>query len=360
MGQQKNPSWKSRAIIQDIPIEFFSKFKEEPIKSALEYMSITRGSRNPFIRDHNKIQDAIKRGAYYRNPINEETYSFDPKFVATDRMPRYVHVDLSINGDAVGISMCHAHSFVESVVTFPGEVDPRRAKVPNIKFDFVARLKQRLDMGEKELNYRAIVNLLINLEERHKFNLREGLITFDRFQSHMMMQMLREIGFHAALLSIDHTQSAVRINDSKEEGVERISLRKQPAAAMISLKECLNNDRIEFPDGMSTHDDRETWVEKEARESTWVQTTQKVEKMEGGSDDVWQSIAGAVFNCMNNAVDWGAPMDGPKTSFERSIERMEEDFYRGVGRGIAGDGMDAVGTEDDFYDRVEIARGRPY
>ena len=46
-------------------------------------------------------------------------------------------------------------------------------------------------------------------------------------------------------------------------------------------------------------------MEKEVDESQFDPDKQKVVKVEGGSDDVIQSVAGSVFNCVNNATDMG-------------------------------------------------------
>ena len=135
--------------IVDIPIEFLEKFIEEPERAVLEYLSIPAGSTNPFFRNSHKVREAIERGKGRPNPFDEETYLFDPNFKSKDHNPRYMHIDLAINRDVVGISMCHASGFVERKIKDAKGKDVI-AQIPYVTFDFTARLKPRIEFGEKD------------------------------------------------------------------------------------------------------------------------------------------------------------------------------------------------------------------
>lgn len=313
--------------VVDIPLEFLPFFDEEPERAVLEYLSIPVGSTNPFFRNSQKVRDAISRGLGRVNPIDEKTYLFDSDFKSRDDNPRYMHIDLAINRDAVGISMCHASGFSKSRVT-DDKGNEVIVNVPYVKFDFTARLKPRVEYGERDMDFEAVLEIIRNLNFDRGFNLEDGLVTFDRFQSHTLMKQLKDLGIPCALLSIDHTISKVIVDHSKDDFIRRESLSRQPSAAMGALRDVLYEERVDFPQ-IPAYDEIRTWLEKEADEIQWDGEKQKAVKMEGGSDDLIQSIAGSVFNCVNNAQLVGDV--GPVN--DRDGEQKEEDFYKELGRG---------------------------
>lgn len=346
------------SIVQ-VPLEFLNFFSEEPERAVLEYLSIPVGSTNPFFRNTQKIRDAMDRGASRPNPMDENTYVFDKNFVCRDHNPRYMHIDLAINRDAVGISMCHASSFVSKTQrdTKGQEVT---VNVPHITFDFTARLKPRSEFGERDMDFTAVLEIVRQLNFERGFNLEDGLVTFDRFQSHMLISQLRDMGIPCALLSVDHTTARLIVDHSKPEWVRRESLQKQPSAAMGSLRDALYEDRIDFPE-IPRYDEVRNWLEKEADEIQWDGDKQKAIKMEGGSDDLIQSIAGAVFNCSNNAQGITIP-----DVHDRQGEEREEEFYSELGKGEFVDRFgdprqtnDLGFIEDDFsaYGRDDMFGG---
>lgn len=342
-----------KSTIAQVPIEFYQKFQEDPAKAALEYMSITRGTKNPFLSNIEKIREAIRRSEGRINPIDSETYALSEGFHCKDgdKEPRYIHIDLAKNRDAVGLSMCHAPKFVSAIIQFPGEVSPRRAMVPYISFDLVARLRHREAFDEREINQKAIIEIVFNLEAKKGFNIRGGLVTFDRWQSIRSYQDLRDMGFTCDTLSIDHTTWAVVVDYDKPDSVTHLRLHKQPAAACVSFREALYQDRVDLPDGMQMFDEHETWLEKEAREATWNQETQKVVKMEGGSDDVWQTCCGAAFNCLTNASAQEVP------ELDKQDQAIEAAWHLGVRNDFGmseGEQVNELGfVSDDFYKQIE-------
>jgi hypothetical protein len=303
-----------------IPIEFLPFFKENPDRATLEYLSVPAGSTNPFFRNPEKIVEAMQRGSKHSNPIDEATYQFDSGFRTKDHIPRYMHIDLAINRDAVGISMCHAAGFETR------KVGNKELSLPRITFDFVGRLIPRTEFGEKEVNYNAIQDLVDELAFKRKFNLEEGLITFDRFQSHMLITNIRGMGIPCGLLSVDRTATRVLVDFKSDGYIRRESVPKEPSAAMGALRDAAYQDRLEFPQ-MSMADEYRTWIEKEVDECQWDADKQKAVKIEGGSDDVLQAAAGAAYNCTNNACLTHVPED-----LRHEEQMAEERFYDEIGR----------------------------
>lgn len=318
----------------EVPLEFLHFFRDQPDLSVLEYLSMPSSSVSPFFRSRTKIQEAIERSCGRINPLNEDTYQFVDGFCAHDTEPRYMHIDLAINRDAAGVSMCSApYAITRSVVMrdtgMMGSVD-----VPYIRFDFVGRLKPRIEYAENEINFSAIQELIYHLAYDLKFNLFGGLITFDRFQSHQLMSNVRAMGIPATLLSVDKTTGKLFVDFEAPHYVRRESVPQEPSAAMGALRDAAYQDRLEIPILPTTDGIGRSWLEREAEECEWDAKNQVARKMHGGSDDVLQSVAGAVYNCSNNANPGSA----------KSLAEADEELEAG-----------STG-EEAFYDRIGAHR----
>jgi len=346
-----------------IPIEWLPFFEEDPVKAAMEYLSYPSGSVNPFFRDSGKVRFAIKEDR--PNPLNWETYTLDPLFQAgtSDRRPRYMHVDLAINNDGAGIAMSHCAGF-KAIVQRKDDGEFGEVLLPIVDIDFAGILRPRLDRGEREIDYDAILELIFDAEDRG-FNLRSGVITLDRFQSHQFKKTLFKQGFNVGALSVDHTTSQLIVDYDKPERVRKESVSRQPAAVQLALRDALYQDRCNCCQ-IAMHPVRKmSWLEKEAGETqadySGAQRLLKAVKVEGGSDDLIQAIAGAVYNCSNNAQ-----MSIPEPEQDQAAVHLEQSFYAQFGRDSGGvipqDVIDNAGYEnprmqrqsggDPFYNRM--------
>jgi len=329
--------------IQKVPLEFLQAFIDDPARASLELLSIPQGSTNPFFRNGPKVSKAFEKGRGRINPLDELTYQFDPSFKAKSDVPRYMHIDLAINRDKVGISMCHATGFETRSVRAPGEMEPKQVRMPIVEIDFMGRLAPRLEFGERDMSFSEIESMVEELAFQREFNLESGLVTFDRFQSHQIIENIHSMGIPCGLLSIDHTTGKVIVDYAKDNFIRKESVQRQPSAAMGSLRDAIYREAISFPE-IDMADDYRNWLEKEMDECQWDAEKQKAIKMEGGSDDLLQSVAGSVYNCTNNAEHFEMPNDIPES--ERSDE---EQYYQSVGRGSMGDVEGGVGyIEDNF------------
>ena len=342
-------------MIVNVPIEYFPAFYEQPERATIELLSIPSGSVNPFFRNTDKIQLSIKKGKHLKNPLDEYTYQFSPDFVSNDEEPRYMHIDLAINGDSVGIAMCHATKYETRSVRMAGETEAKDVQLPIIEFDFVGRLSPRIEYGEHSMSYAAIEEMVAEIATNRGFNLFEGLITFDRFQSHQLSQTIQGMGIPCGLLSIDHTVSKVIVDFSKDGFIRKVGTPREPAAAMVALRDAIYREGVTFPQ-IPMYDDYRSWLEKEIDECQWDGEKGKAVKMDGGSDDMLQAIAGAVFNCINNAKP-----TGNIPTMDQDSQNAETAFYDNVGmsnnietndEGFVEDGFDGYARSVDYmYNR---------
>ena len=323
---------KDIATRRTIPIEYLPYAIKNPELFAQEFLSFPSGAINPFFRDIQKITDCVHKDR--KNPIDEDTYAFHPEWKAQDDFPRYMHIDLARNQDAVGLAMSHTKGTitVEKVeMSASGDgVNITKLDLPLIEIDFAARLHARKDLGERVFDFRAIVGILEDIHNRG-FNLKGGLITFDRFQSMMLMDMLQDRGFVCGMLSIDATTRKVVIDFDKDDYIRYESIRNQPAAAMIDFREAVTQSRVILPT-IPMYDETTDWFTKEATESMWNPDKQKAFKMEapGTSDDLLQGIVGSYFNCQVNSEDQILPMLDAKNTYNpdewyKDIPGMEEE-----------------------------------
>lgn len=339
-------------MIVDVPLEFYKYFAENPERAALEYLSIPAGATNPFFRNTEAVQEALHKGMSVPQIIDEDTYMITEDGVCHDDAARYMHIDLAINRDGVGISMCRAVGYEPKMMRVMGEEEYSEIEVPIIAFDFVARLKPRVEYGEREMAFDAILALIEELQFRRQYNLADGLITFDRFQSHHMISSVRSLGIPTGLLSVDATTSLLKVDFTRQDMVRKIGVPREPSAAMGALRDALYEHRLILPQ-MSMADQSRTWLEKEIDESQFDPDRQKVVKIEGGSDDVIQSVAGSVFNCVNNATDMG---------FMPDMDEVEEDdhFSGRVGMSLEDEYINEDGyIEDDYEPDIEEATDLP-
>jgi hypothetical protein len=205
-----------------------------------------------------------------------------------------MHIDLGLKKDAVGISMCHAPNFEDRVIQdieFQG-VKTRNVRLPYIKFDFLGRVKA--SRGE-EILLSEIREIIYDLHRRGFYI---ALLTFDGFQSVDSIQILRNQGYKVGRLSIDRTATKLILDKHarSEDGIRRVSTEGQIMGAMQSLKDALYDNRMSIPY-------HEYWS-KEAIGAEIDYKKNKVDHNPRGTIDLLQSMAGSVYNLVNNEIEY--------------------------------------------------------
>ena len=190
-------------------------------------------------------------------------------------------------------------------------------RLPHINFDFLGRVSAA--KGEEILlsDIREIVYQI----QRMGFYL--GLITFDGFQSVDSIQILRNQGFKVGRLSIDRTATKLILDkrSTTGDGLSRKSTEGQTMAAMQALKDALYDERLSIP----AH---EYW-KREAIGAEIDYKKNKVDHKPRGTIDLLQSMAGSIYNLVNNEREY--------TTEEANINKGLSDNF--------GDGLDF----DDSY-----------
>lgn len=127
-------------------------------------------------------------------------------------MPRYMHLDLALTGDSLGISMCYISGWqsiykqssnYEKLDGTTGEIEDE-IRIPIITYDFMLRINPPNKPNKISLS--KVRDFIIYL--RNELKIKFGLITADQFQSEQLLQELSELGIKTGSLSVDRTPDA--------------------------------------------------------------------------------------------------------------------------------------------------------
>jgi hypothetical protein len=283
------PPFRADEGILQVPIELINAFLVNPLGSLRDYACIPTNAITPFFTDIDKLDAAI--GGV--NPFDSRTRKFSDDFVCKDEFFRYMHVDLAVKKDGIGISMCHIPYWTTVRRVIENKAEERFEEIevtqPFIKYDFTGRI---LADGKSEMLISLAMDLILELQYQRNFYIH--LVTFDRFESMQTVQTLREKGFNVGHMSIDRTAFKLVVNYDRDENIEKVTTDKQYNAAMECLRYAIQEERIEI----NPHED---WYQ-ESRGLEYLADKDKVVKSPHSSDDLLQSIAGSAFNAANNEL----------------------------------------------------------
>ena len=108
-------------------------------------------------------------------------------------MPRHIHVDIGVTGDSLGICMCHIGEFIK-VERVNTDCTIIQAEAPKIYVDFAIRI-----VPEDEIQIMKIFSLINYLCKTLNFPVK--CITFDRYESRTIKQILQAQGYNSEVLT---------------------------------------------------------------------------------------------------------------------------------------------------------------
>jgi hypothetical protein len=117
-------------------------------------------------------------------------------------MPRYVHVDIGLKHDALGLAMVHlCGSELTEKISALGEVE--NEAIPHIFVDLL--LQVRCHPGD-QIDLMKVVRFIRYLAQFCGYPI--AGISFDQFQSAQPSQILAKLGFEVSYVSVDRTESS--------------------------------------------------------------------------------------------------------------------------------------------------------
>ena len=313
-------------VILKIPKELEQMYDSDPEVFIRDVANFPQETISRYFKIPGAIYKAVQRSR--RNPFNFVTHQFEDNFKANDFKLRFMHFDLSLGGDLCAFAMGHAPSFIEVNRIVEGNLVAD--KLPFVYIDFVGIMYVEKN---EEVWLPRIPEIVEELSSRH-FNIQ--LLTFDRFQSAYIIQLLKDRGYLADVLSIDRTTTKIIIDINKEDRIRRETTKGNYLAGVASLKDAMNQSRLSIPYHPAvTHKTAESQFELEAKAAQHFVDKMKVDHGSGGSIDVVQAIAGVCFNIECNCKD---------IVFSSDLESLGDTFYEHTKSGY-------VALEESDFDK---------
>ena len=283
-------SARKGARIIEIPGEFRRRFDEDVDQALRDLAGVATFNLSPLIRDRQSVFDAVHPDL--RHPFSRDVVSID--FQDEDRIdsffrleevcrldasvwkpklnpgaPRFVHIDIGLTEDGLGLAMGHPAGTVRNErVNEDGTVSeiPNPVVIVDLMLRVTAPPGSEIDLG-KVRSFLVYLSKLYNIVK----------ITFDRFQSADSIQILRKLGFETGHLSVDRDDEAY-----------------------VTLRSALFDRRVLYYE-YTPFIDEVLDLERDAKERK-VDHPVRSSKGGRGSKDVSDAVAGVVWHCTNDPL----------------------------------------------------------
>lgn len=181
----KRPTWdvNPTRTITDFTIDFYT----DPTDALSRFACMPPDATDAFFKNRVVIEKA------FANPnLNVDSYGrFRDDFKPDPDKWYYIHVDLAQKHDHCAVAMAHVHNWVTMKIG-----DKYKEAAPRIIVDAV---RFWTPTASKSVDFTEVKDYIISLKEKG-FNIK--MVTFDRWNSHDMMQQLKANGMNAETLSV--------------------------------------------------------------------------------------------------------------------------------------------------------------
>lgn len=181
----RRPTWEVNPTrsIEDFKIAFY-----RDITDALgRFACMPPEAIDAFFKSREKIEMAFNDLSVAVDGFGR----FEEWFLPKDDTEYFIHVDLAQKHDHCAVSMAHIEKFVSVKVT-----DTYSQPAPIVKVDAVMYWTPTSD---KSVDFSEVRDYILSLRSRG-FNIK--ICTFDRWNSHDMMQQLKQYGINTETLSV--------------------------------------------------------------------------------------------------------------------------------------------------------------
>lgn len=264
------------AWIEEVPIEYKEDFLSKPYDTLRDVLGISHNALSPFIKVRHKVYECIEEGRaaglasilvkdhvilgeHGMPQVRQGVYCANPS------RPRYVHIDLSRNGDRCGIAMVRFEGMIEI-----GRTNGLKELLPIAVVEMACTItpdaNNEIDIAE----VRAFVQHL-----KRKYGYPIKAVTYDGFDSRESIQAWRKDGMKSAMVSVDRSSVPYK-----------------------QLRDAMNDKRIWLPD-----DDVLT---TELLELEYDETKDKVDHPVMGSKDCADAVCAAYATMLERRSTWSA------------------------------------------------------
>jgi hypothetical protein len=181
----KRPTWEVNPVrkIDDFKTAFYTN----PSDALSRFACMPPDAVDAFFKSREKVEKAFNVGAIAVDSFGrlEEWFLPDPD------KKYYIHVDLAQKHDHCAVTMAHVNKWVNVKVT-----DTYSQPAPIVEVDAV---RYWTPTPDKSVDFTEVKDYILSLKTRG-FNI--AVCTFDRWNSHDMMQQLKQYGINTEILSV--------------------------------------------------------------------------------------------------------------------------------------------------------------
>lgn len=262
------------ADVIEIPIEYKPYFLRDAAGALRDIVGMSVNALKPFLRRRNKVDDAVVRG------IEKGLESFLVKdnvilglegmprvrkgqYCMNPSKPRYVHIDLAINGDKCGVVMVRFDGFVE-VVRERGEIEILPKATVEMACSIQGNHGEEVDIYE----VRSWVKSL-----RVKYGYPIKAVTYDGWNSLESRQQWKKEKMKTGEVSVDRTPVPYK-----------------------HLRDALYDDRMDLINN--------SYFIDELYGLEFDETKNKIDHPPNGSKDVADAACGAYYTLLKRSETW--------------------------------------------------------
>jgi len=169
--------------IEDFTIQFYT----DPVDALSRFACMPPDAQDAFFRSREKVERTFSD----LNMALDDRHRFNDWFVPEDEKIYFVHVDLAQKHDHCAVALAHVDKWVNIKVG-----NQTKEAAPFIVVDAV---RWWTPTSAQSVDFTEVKDYIISLKHRG-FNIRA--VTFDRWNSHDMMQQLKAYGMNAEILSV--------------------------------------------------------------------------------------------------------------------------------------------------------------
>lgn len=180
----KRPTWE---INPTINIEDLAQaFYDDPVDSLSRFACMPPDAVDAFFKSREKIETAFVQ----KNGVDEQG-AFENHFVPDEEKVYFVHVDLAQKHDHCAVALAHVDHWVTMKIA--GQMKEASPKV------IVDAVRWWTPTKDKSVDFADVRDYILQLRSRG-YNIK--LVTFDRWNSHDMMQQMIAYGMKSEILSV--------------------------------------------------------------------------------------------------------------------------------------------------------------
>jgi hypothetical protein len=181
----RRPTWEVNPTrkIEDFTIAFYT----DPVDALGRFACMPPDAMDAFFKSREKVEKAF-------NSLDialDENNRFEEWFVPEEDKMYFIHVDLAQKHDRCVVAMSHVNKWVRIKVG-----DQTSEAAPCVIVDAIRWWTPK---STESVNFTEVKDFIVSLKQRG-FNIK--LVTFDRWNSHDMMQQIKAYGMNSEILSV--------------------------------------------------------------------------------------------------------------------------------------------------------------